>query len=77
MFLIETDRLLAMDKIPAIVKGRFESSEYKGWYIDKAFSVATPYSANLYRLDVYKKTKSDIMSLYFDDKGQIQNGPPK
>lgn len=77
MFLIETDRMLATDKIPAVVKGRFETGEYKGWHIDKGFSVATPYNATLYRLDVYKENKKDIKNLYFDDKGQIQNAPPK
>lgn len=79
LLLIETDASIDRNKIPKVVKAGLNDSRFKDWNIARAFISTTPYSGELYRLDIYEDSCNENATLrvYFDDKGHPFQEPAK
>ncbi|MCW8940892.1 MAG: hypothetical protein OQJ88_09570, partial [Flavobacteriales bacterium] len=65
-------KLIKNDELPKLVKDVF-TKEVKG-KIEKSFSVTTPYSSEIYRID-YVKKDGELKSMFYDKLGNVQKAP--
>ncbi len=72
LLLVATCKVIKNDELPQLVKDVF-TKEVKG-KIEKSFSVTTPYSSEIYRID-YVKKDGELKSMFYDKLGAVQKAP--
>ena len=77
LLLVANCEQISPERLPDIVQGAFQRSEYGKLKIQQAFIATNPYSSDYYRIDVYRKDNKGVYykSLFYTDKGLYMQAP--